>query len=29
MGTQEDVVHVVLAQLDAKWATGEIWGIGS
>lgn len=28
MGTQEDVVHVVLAQLDAKWATGEIWGIG-
>ena len=28
MGTQDDVVHVVLAQLDAKWATGEIWGIG-
>lgn len=27
-GTAEEVVHVVLAQLDAFWATGEIWGIG-
>lgn len=27
-GTAEDVVHVVLAMLDATWATGEIWGIG-
>lgn len=27
-GTAEEVVHVVLAQLDAKWATGEIWGVG-
>lgn len=27
-GTPEEVVHVVLAQLDAFWATGEIWGIG-
>ena len=27
-GTPEDVVHVVLSQLDATWATGEIWGIG-
>ena len=27
-GTQKDVVHVVLAQLDATWATGEVWGIG-
>lgn len=27
-GTAEEVVHVVLAQLDAAWATGEIWGIG-
>lgn len=27
-GTPEEVVHVVLAQLDATWATGEIWGIG-
>ena len=27
-GTQKDVVHVLLAQLDATWATGEIWGIG-
>jgi pteridine reductase len=27
-GTPQDVVHVVTALLDAKWATGEIWGIG-
>lgn len=27
-GTPQDVVHVVLALLDATWATGEIWGIG-
>lgn len=27
-GTAEEVVHVVLALLDASWATGEIWGIG-
>ncbi len=27
-GTQEEVVHVVLALLDATWATGEIWGVG-
>lgn len=27
-GTAEDVVHVVLALLDATWATGETWGIG-
>ncbi len=27
-GTAEEVVHVVLAQLDATWATGEIWGVG-
>ena len=27
-GTAEEVVHVVLALLDATWATGEIWGIG-
>lgn len=27
-GTPEEVVHVVLAQLDATWATGEIWGMG-
>ena len=26
--TAEEVVHVVLSQLDATWATGEIWGIG-
>lgn len=27
-GTADEVVHVVLAMLDATWATGEIWGIG-
>jgi pteridine reductase len=27
-GTAEEVVHVVLAMLDASWATGEIWGLG-
>lgn len=27
-GTSHEVVHVVLALLDATWATGEIWGIG-
>jgi pteridine reductase len=27
-GTPEEVAHVVLALLDATWATGEIWGIG-
>ncbi len=27
-GTSEEVVHVVLALLDASWATGEVWGIG-
>ena len=27
-GTPEEVVQVVLAQLDATWATGEVWGIG-
>jgi pteridine reductase len=27
-GTAEEVVHVVLALLDATWSTGEIWGTG-
>jgi pteridine reductase len=27
-GTPDEVVHVVLALLDATWVTGEIWGIG-
>ena len=27
-GTADEVVHVVLALLDATWATGETWGIG-
>jgi pteridine reductase len=27
-GTPAEVVHAVLALLDATWATGEIWGIG-
>jgi pteridine reductase len=27
-GTSDEVAHVVLAMLDATWATGEIWGIG-
>jgi pteridine reductase len=27
-GTPDEVVHVVLALLDATWATGEIWGVG-
>jgi pteridine reductase len=27
-GTAEEVVHVVLALLDATWATGELWGVG-
>ena len=27
-GTADEVTHVVLALLDATWATGEIWGIG-
>jgi pteridine reductase len=27
-GTPDEVTHVVLALLDATWATGEIWGIG-
>jgi pteridine reductase len=27
-GTAEDVVHVVLAMIDATWATGEVWGVG-
>ena len=27
-GTAEEVVHVVLALLDATWVTGEIWGVG-
>lgn len=28
-GRPDEVVHVVLALLDATWATGEVWGIGS
>jgi len=28
LGTAEEVVHVVMALLDATWATGEIWGVG-
>jgi pteridine reductase len=28
-GTPEEVVHVVLSLLDATWATGEVWGMGS
>ena len=28
-GTSEEVVHAVLALLDATWSTGEIWGIRS
>jgi pteridine reductase len=28
-GTPEEVVHVVLALLDASWATGEVWGVGN
>lgn len=28
MGTPDDVVHVVLSMLDAKWATGEVWCVG-
>lgn len=28
MGTAEEVVHVVLALLDATWATGEVWAVG-
>lgn len=28
-GTPADVVHVVLSLLEATWATGEIWGIGT
>lgn len=28
-GRPDEVVHVVLAMLDATWATGEVWGIGS
>jgi pteridine reductase len=27
-GTVDEVVHVLLALLDATWATGEIWGVG-
>ncbi|MCL2779279.1 MAG: SDR family oxidoreductase [Polyangiaceae bacterium] len=27
-GAPEEVAHVVLALLDATWATGEIWGVG-
>jgi pteridine reductase len=27
-GTPEEVVHAVMALLDATWATGEVWGIG-
>jgi pteridine reductase len=27
-GTSEEVAHVVVALLDATWATGEIWGVG-
>lgn len=27
-GRPSEVVHVVLALLDATWATGEVWGIG-
>jgi pteridine reductase len=27
-GTSDEVAHVVLALLDATWATGEIWGTG-
>jgi pteridine reductase len=27
-GTADEVVHVVLALLDATWTTGEIWGMG-
>ncbi len=27
-GKPEEVVHVVLALLDATWATGEVWGVG-
>ena len=27
-GTAAEVVHAVLALLDATWSTGEIWGIG-
>jgi pteridine reductase len=27
-GTPGEVVHAVLALLDATWATGEIWGVG-
>lgn len=27
-GTPADVVHVVMAMLDATWATGEVWGLG-
>ena len=27
-GTAAEVVHVVIALLDATWATGETWGVG-
>jgi pteridine reductase len=27
-GTPAEVVHAVLALLDATWSTGEIWGVG-
>jgi pteridine reductase len=27
-GTPAEVVHAVLALLDATWSTGEVWGIG-
>src|SRR6516162_6560359 len=27
-GTATEVVHAVIALLDATWSTGEIWGIG-
>jgi len=27
-GAPAEVVHAVLALLDATWSTGEIWGIG-
>jgi pteridine reductase len=27
-GTPDEVVHAVLALLDATWSKGEIWGIG-
>ncbi len=27
-GSPQEVVHVVLAMLDATWVTGEVWGIG-